>query len=191
MWQTFALLEACIPRLKATVTARSWHYLWFHQFQWALIYRNPQNCCTMCSFFFRFHEIRPRIKCCYASDLHSIYMNIWRIISCDLCFDISIVLLSLKAFSNQLIKPLIFNQLSSRVLYFTFFSASVTRLHINCIAPELVPADLDTRELNHNRSTFFIKWTLQEVISCIWGEQALEFSLLSCKANPRSTVRLH
>ena len=96
-----------------------------------------------------------------------------------LSFDTSIVLLSIKAFSNQLIKPWIFNQLSPRVLYFAFFfSASVTRLH-NCIGPELVPADLDTRELNHNRSKFFIKSTLKQVISCISGEQALEFSLLS------------
>lgn len=38
-----------------------------------------------------------------------------------LSFDTSIVLLSIKAFSNQLIKPWIFNQLSPRVLYFAFF----------------------------------------------------------------------
>jgi len=97
-----------------------------------------------------------------------IYMNILRsfLVICLLTF--LLFPLSIKAFSNQLIKSWIFNQLSPRVLYFAFFflSASVTRLH-NCIGPELVPVDLDTRELNHNRLKFFIKRILTQLILAV------------------------
>lgn len=180
MRQTFAPLEACIPRLKATVTARSWDYLWFHQFQWAIIYRNPQNCCILCSFSFSIPQDWAAYKTLLrVSTLFYIYGHLKD-------YFLWFCLLTLLLFCCQS-RHFPINWLSSGYLtnchrgYYIllfFFSASVTRLH-NCIGPELVPADLDTRELNHNRSKFFIKSTLKQIISCISGEQALEFSLLS------------
>ena len=122
MWQRSARLEACIPRLKATVTARSYATFDFTNFNeryFTAIYKIAATCSI---FFFS----STRLSCVQnlvrrLQFLLYIYMNILRIVSCDLFFDTSIVPLSIKAFSNQLIKPWIFNQLSPSVLYFAFF----------------------------------------------------------------------
>lgn len=124
---------------------------------------------NMLTYFFS----SPRLSCVQnlATRQHFLLsknMNILRsfLVICLLTF--LLFPLSIKAFSNQLIKSWIFNQLSPRVLYFVFFylPASVTRLH-NCIGPELVPADLHTREFNHNRLKFFIKEILTQLILAV------------------------
>ena len=132
---------------------------------------------NMLTYFFS----SPRLSCVQnlATRQHFLLsknMNILRsfLVICLLTF--LLFPLSIKAFSNQLIKPWIFNQLSPRVLYFVFFICLlpsqdfITVLDLSssrqtCILESLTITDWNSlsRKYLHNLSWLYLRWTSSRI----------------------------